>query len=418
VNQKLAIYYMLNNFKIITITHKNVYLQTLSKFIVTSTDEAELQLKLNTLKEQFEIEEMMYLATCNRVMYFFFAEKNVNESFVSEFLSEANPYFQTDLVDDFSKRVTMLEGSDALKHLLEVSSSIDSMVIGEREILRQIRVAFEQCVGWDMTGDHLRLAMQLAIETAKKVYSKTRIGEKPISVVSLAIQKLIHSGFPKTGKLLLIGAGQTNLLVSKFLKKYEYQNITIFNRSIERANSLAEMLKGKAFLLEDLKSYHRGFDGIIICTGSDKALLDDDLYASLLKDDKNEKLIIDLAIPNNVEPSVVENFNVNYIEIEDLRGLARENMGFRQKEISSAQMIIEKNLVKFQKIHQQRQITKAMSYVPQRIKAVKAHAINEVFKKDVDELDENARDVLERILSYMEKRCISIPMEAAKNTVS
>jgi glutamyl-tRNA reductase len=181
---------------------------------------------------------------------------------------------------------------------------------------------------------------------------------------------------------------------------------------------LAEMLKGKAFLLEDLKSYHRGFDGIIICTGSDKALLDDDLYASLLKDDKNEKLIIDLAIPNNVEPSVVENFNVNYIEIEDLRGLARENMGFRQKEISSAQMIIEKNLVKFQKIHQQRQITKAMSYVPQRIKAVKAHAINEVFKKDVDELDENARDVLERILSYMEKRCISIPMEAAKNTVS
>jgi glutamyl-tRNA reductase len=317
-----------------------------------------------------------------------------------------------------SKRVTMLEGSDALKHLLEVSSSIDSMVIGEREILRQIRVAFEQCVGWDMTGDHLRLAMQLAIETAKKVYSKTRIGEKPISVVSLAIQKLIHSGFPKTGKLLLIGAGQTNLLVSKFLKKYEYQNITIFNRSIERANSLAEMLKGKAFLLEDLKSYHRGFDGIIICTGSDKALLDDDLYASLLKDDKNEKLIIDLAIPNNVEPSVVENFNVNYIEIEDLRGLARENMGFRQKEISSAQMIIEKNLVKFQKIHQQRQITKAMSYVPQRIKAVKAHAINEVFKKDVDELDENARDVLERILSYMEKRCISIPMEAAKNTVS
>ena len=75
-------------------------------------------------------------------------------------------------------------------------------------------------------------------------------------------------------------------------------------------------------------------------------------------------------------------------------------------------------LVKFQKTHQQRQITKAMSHVPQKIKAVKAHAINEVFKKDVDELDENAREVLERVLSYMEKRCISIPMEAAKNTVS
>ena len=409
---------MLNNFKIITITHKNVSLQTLSKFIVPSTDEAELQLKLGNLKEQFEIEEMMYLATCNRVMYFFYAEQNVNESFVAEFLSHANPQFQTDLVDDFAKRITILEGHNALEHLLEVSSSIDSMVIGEREILRQIRTGFDQCVGWDMTGDHLRLAMQLAVETAKKVYSKTRIGEKPISVVSLAIQKLVQSDFSKTGKLLLIGAGQTNLLVSKFLKKYEYQNVTVFNRSIERANSLAEMLKGDVFLLEELKTYQEGFDGIIICTGSDKALLDDELYASLLQGDKSRKLIIDLAIPNNVEPSVAENFNVNYIEIEDLRSLAKENMGFRQKEISSAQKIIESNLVKFQKTHQQRQITKAMSHVPQKIKAVKAHAINEVFKKDVDELDENAREVLERVLSYMEKRCISIPMEAAKNTVS
>ncbi len=409
---------MLNNFKIITITHKNVSLQTLSKFIVPSTDEAELQLKLNTIKEHFEIEEMMYLATCNRVMYFFYAEANVNESFVGEFLSHANPQFQTDLVDDFSKRITLLEGHDALEHLLEVASSIDSLVIGEREILRQLRTAFDQCVNWNMTGDHLRLAMQLAVGTAKRVYSDTRIGEKPISVVSLAIQKLLESDFPKSGELLLIGAGQTNLLVSKFLKKYEYNNVTVFNRSIERANSLAEMLNGDAFLLEDLKSYEEGFDGIIICTGSDKALLDDELYASLLQGDLEEKLIIDLAIPNNVEPSVAENFNVNYIEIEDLRCLAKENLGFRQKEISSAQKIIEANLVKFQKTHQQRQITKAMRHVPQKIKAVKSHAMNEVFKKDVAELDENAREVLERVLSYMEKRCISIPMEAAKNTVS
>lgn len=410
---------MLNNFKIITITHKNVSLQTLSKFIVPSTDEAELQLKLNNLKEHFGIEELMYLATCNRVMYFFYAaETNVNEAFVGEFLSHANPQFQTDLVDDFSKRITLLEGHDALSHLLEVGSSIDSLVIGEREILRQLRTAFDQCLAWNMTGDHIRLAMQLAVETAKKVYSDTRIGEKPVSVVSLAIQKLLGSNFPKSGKLLLIGAGQTNLLVAKFLKKYEYKNVTVFNRSIERANSLANMLNGNAFLLEDLKTYQEGFDGIIICTGSDKALLDDELYAALLQDDQGEKLIIDLAIPNNVEPSVAQNFNVNYIEIEDLRSLAKENLSFRQKEISSAQEIIAANLAKFQKTHQQRQITKAMRHVPQKIKAVKAHAMNEVFKKDVEELDENAREVLERVLSYMEKRCISIPMEAAKNTVS
>lgn len=408
---------MINNFKILTVTHKNVPLKALGKFIVPSNDETELQLKLDNLKMQFDIEEMMYLATCNRVMYFFYTNKNVDTTFVTQFLSKANPEFQSDLVDDFQKRITILEGDDALEHLMEVSASIDSMVVGEREILRQLRTAFEQCNIWSLTDDHIRLAMQLCVETAKKVYSKTRIGEKPVSIVSLAIQKLLQAQFPKDGKLLLIGAGQTNLLASKFLKKHEFENVTVFNRSIGRATSLADKFNGKAFLLDNLKTYQEGFDGIIICTGADKALIDDELYASLLQGDESKKLVIDLAIPNNIKKSVIENFNINYIEIEDLKTLAKENLAFRQKEIIKAKEIIDENLLSFHKIHRQRQIEKAMRHVPAQIKEIKSHAMNEVFKKDIEGLDENALEVLERVLTYMEKRCISIPMKAAKDSV-
>lgn len=408
---------MLNNFKIITITHKNVPLKALSRFIVPSVDETELEEKLNGLKTQFEIEEMMYLATCNRVMYFFYTEQNIESTFVANLLGQANPDFQPNLIEDFEKTINLLEGQDALEHLLEVAASIDSMVVGEREILRQLRTAFEQCNGWKLTDDHIRMAMQLSVETAKKVYSKTRIGEKPISVVSLAIQKLLQSQFPKDGKLLLIGAGQTNLLVTKFLKKHEFQNVTVFNRSIAKAKSLANMVGGEGLLLEKLETYTKGFDGIIICTGSDTALLNDELYAKLLQGDTAKKLIIDLAIPNNVEKSVAENFNVNYIEIENLKTLAKENMAFRQNEISKAKEIITEKLTEFRKIHRQRQIEKAMRHVPQQIKAVKAHAMNEVFKKDLEKLDEDALEVLERVMNYMERRCISIPMKAAKDSV-
>ena len=108
---------------------------------------------------------------------------------------------------------------------------------------------------------------------------------------------------------------------------------------------------------------------------------------------------------------------MNYIEIENLKSLAKENMAFRQNEISKAKEIIGERLIEFHKIHQQRQIEKAMRHVPQQIKAVKAHAMNEVFKKDLEQLDEDALEVLERVMNYMEKRCISIPMKAAKDSV-
>ena len=408
---------MLKGFKILTITHKQVPLKALQHCIVPSENETELKDKLSALKNKFELDELLYLATCNRVTYFFFSNKKLNPSFATDFLENANPSFYPTFSNGLRSAITLLEGESALNHLLEVAASIDSMVVGEREILRQLKTAYKQCSDWNLTGDHLRMAERLAVETAKKVYSKTRIGEKPISVVSLAIQKLLATNFPKNGRLLLVGAGQTNLLVSKFLKKYEFQNVTVFNRTIGKANSLATMLNGIGLPLSELKNYTEGFDGIIICTGSDKAIIDNELYAKLLQGDDNQKLVIDLAIPNNVEKSVVENFNINYIEIEGLKSLAKENLGFRSKEVAKAKILIAEKLEEFKILHQQRQIEIAMRNVPIEIKAVKEHAMNEVFKKDLEDLDESARELLERMMSYMEKRCIGIPMKAAKDMV-
>ena len=408
---------MLKGFKILTITHKQVPLKALQHCIVPSENETELKVKLGTLKNQFELDELLYLATCNRVTYFFFSNKKLDSSFATDFLEKANPSFYPTFSNGLRSGITLLEGESALEHLLEVAASIDSMVVGEREILRQLRTAYNQCAEWNFIGDHLRMAERLAVETAKRVYSKTRIGEKPVSVVSLAIQKLLAANFPKDGKLLLIGAGQTNLLVSKFLKKHEFGNVTVFNRSIGKANSLANMLNGIGLPLSELKNYTEGFDGIIICTGSDKAILDDALYANLLQGDTAQKLVIDLAIPNNVEKSVVGNFNVNYIEIEGLKNLAKENLSFRSKEVTKAQELIAEKLDEFKVLHQQRQIEKAMRNVPIEIKAVKEHAMNEVFKKDLENLDDSARELLERMMSYMERRCIGIPMKAAKDLV-
>ncbi len=404
---------MLENYKILTITHRTTNLNKLGKYVMQEAS----QEKLAALKQQFGLEELLYLATCNRVLYFFKSSNTFSVNFQEDFFKFINPALENGSLSCLPEIAEYFDGREALNHLFEVASSMNSLVIGEREILRQLREAYEQSYDWGLTGDSIRLAMKSAIETAKEVYSNTRIGEKPISVVSLAIQKLLASKTSKEARILLVGAGQTNKLVSKFLKKHSFTNVAIFNRTLAKAEGLANLVKGKAYSLDELNSYEGGFDCMIVCTGATKAIVDQKLYTQLLNGDSDEKLVIDLAIPNNVAKEVIDSTNINYIEIEDLRQLASANLSFRKKEVGHGQKIISKNLEIFQTLYQERQIEVAMKEVPSEIKKVKAHAMDHVFKKELENLDEDALELLNRMMTYMEKRCISIPMVAAKSVI-
>ena len=408
---------MSENFKILTITHRRTSLKEIGNYVVKADDSLALKAHLEELKSALQLEEFLYLATCNRVLFFFQTDQILDKAFVEQFFRKVNPDISDSQIQRLDTILNNLKGEEATQHLFEVAASIDSLVVGEREILRQLREAYEQCAGWGLTGDNFRLFFQYLVVAAKEVYAKTRIGEKPVSVVSLAIQKLLGSGLSKNARILLIGAGQTNSLVSKFLIKYEYSNVVVFNRSIEKAELLAEKLDGQALALSKLNQYDAGFDGIIICTGSTKAVLTPELYGSMLKDDRSEKLIIDLSIPHNVAPQVKEQFPVNYIEIDDLRQLAKENLSFREREVDKARQLLEVHVEAFPKQYRQRQIELAMRSVPTEIKAIKEKAMKEVFKKEMEDLDADTLALVERMMNYMEKKCIGIPMKAAKAIV-
>lgn len=406
---------MLEDYKILTITHRQTNVKHIGRFVVQCADETSLKAKLRGLKAQFKLEELMYLSTCNRVLYFFKTSAKIDTSFQYNFFHTINPELKA---SEISESLKSYEGEQALRHLFEVTASIDSMVVGEHEILRQVRESFEQSQNFGLTGDSIRLAVNQAILTAKAVYSNTRIGEKPVSIVSLAIQKLRATKLTKDARILLVGAGQTNSLVGKFLKKYSYSDITVFNRTLERAEQLAEQVDGKAFPLSELATYSEGFDCLIVCTGATQAVITPELYAKILQNSATRKLVIDLSIPNNVDKQVVRENDVQYVEIEDLRQLAKQNLAFRSEEVQRAKNLVSQSLSEFPKLYRQRQLTRAMRSVPAEIKAIKEHAINNVFKKEVEELDDEARILMERMMSYMEKKCISIPMKAAKELIS
>lgn len=408
---------MLANYKILTVTHKHTQLKEIGDFVIKSADSRALKARLEALKAGFQLDELLYLPTCNRVMYFFTTAQPITSQFISRFFQSVNPELPAAALIQIEDVVQCLEGEAALEHLLDVSASIDSLVIGERQILRQLREAFDQCWEWELAGNFIRLAYQQAVVAAKAVYSNTRIGEKQISVVSLAVQKLLHAGLNKNARILMVGAGQTNQLVAKFLVKHAFNDIVVFNRTPDKAEQLAALLGGKAQPLDALPAYPAGFDCLIVCTGATNAVITPELYASLLQGEKGRKVAIDLSVPRNISEAVVENNDINYIEIEGLRHLAEANLAFREQEVEEARMILKEYLQEFPTLFKQRQLEIAMRRVPTEIKAVRHKAVNEVFRKEVEMLDGQTRELMERMLMYMEKKCIGIPMKAAREAV-
>jgi glutamyl-tRNA reductase len=408
---------MLSNFKILTVTHKQTNLKQIGDFVIKAEDSDVLRQRLENLKVQFHLDELLYLPTCNRVMYFFTSSQIIDERFIAHFFQSVNPTLPIETINEIENYIQFFEGHEALDHLYNVAASLNSLVIGERQILRQLREAYEQCHSWQLTGDHIRIVFQQALVAAKAVYSNTRIGDKPVSIVSLAVQKMLKAHVHKDDKVLLIGAGQTNELVAKFLVKHQFNNLTVFNRSIEKARKLADMLNGTALTLESLQHFRAHFDCIIVCTGSTEPIITPELYRTLLNGDESRKVIIDLAIPHNVSTEVVANHNVEYIEIEGLRTLAKANLAFREQEVGRAQKVLKPFLEEVPVLLKQRQIELAMRTVPTEIKAIKSKAMNEVFSKEMATLDEGSRALVEKMLTYMEKKCISIPMKAAREAV-
>lgn len=403
---------MLQHVHILTLTHRHAKLKAIGTIVAAFEADDKLRERLTSLKESGKVNEVFYLSTCNRISLLFTTKEEVNQEFREQLLPT------TDIPAAVAE-MEHLRGMKAIYHLFEVAASIDSLVVGERQILGQLREAYERCREWGLIGDDLRIVCDRIVLAAKDVYSSTRIGEKSVSVVSLSMQQLQKFQPGPDARILMIGAGQTNLLVTKFLKKAGHQHLTVFNRTAERARSLSNAFpKGEGYALTELSNYEQGFDVLIVCTGSAEATVTPELFHWLLAgEDPRDKVVVDLGVPADVAESTVAGSDFEYVGIEQLRALAEENMGFRRTEIKRAHGVLHKHLGELESAYRQRLLERAMSHLPQEIKAIKHTAVNQIFAKEIKDLDPDTRDLMLRMMSYMEKRCIGIPMKAAREAI-
>lgn len=397
--------------KVITITHKRVSVEEVGNFHLEDTVAKE---RLEEVKANTSIDELMYLSTCNRVEFVVVTDNELDNDWLKRFFSNFRPDWTEDQVEDAVLISEVYEGKNVVQHLFNVASSIDSMVLGEREIITQVRSAFETSRKMGLTGDLVRLLIRKTIETAKEVYTHTEIATKPVSIVSLAHRKLLQLDVPNDARVIIIGSGQTNTNMARFLKKRKFKNFAVFNRTLENAQKLVDEIGGTAYALEDIDTYDKGFDVLLTCTGASDHIVTMPLYKQLLSGETDSKIVIDLAIPTDLDPMVLQFFRIKYIGVEELKGIAADNLKIRAAELEVCRAIISRNIREFAHIFKERQVELAMRAVPGQVKEIKDMAINTVFAKEMEGLDPESREVLEKVVAYMEKKYISMPMKMAK----
>jgi glutamyl-tRNA reductase len=397
--------------RVIAFTHKHVDLKDLGNLVICNE---ELDTRLINLKNNLDIPEIFYIATCNRVEFVFYGAYELTDEFIANFMDKMNFCVPSERLHCYLGQVTRYAGMDALNHLFRMSCSLESLVVGEKEILAQVRRAYDKCRQAGFTGDFMRMMMDRLVKTAKEVYTYTNISRNPISIVSLAYRKLKEVKLPENPRILVIGSGETNQNLAKYLNKHKHSNFVVFNRTLENAKVLAKELNAAAYPLDNLKNYDKGFDVMITCTGAPQAIIDQELYRHLLAGENDKKVIIDLAVPNDLDESILANHPIHYIEVSSLQAIAQKNIEERYGELEHAEKIIYDNIQEFLPLIKQRRVEVAMREVPDKIKQIRATALNEVFAQDLNNLDPQAREVLEKVINYMEKKYIKVPMVMAK----
>lgn len=401
----------MESFKVIAFTHKTLPLELVGKLHL-SPEEQEQQ--LGAMKIHFDFEELIYLCTCNRIELM--VTGGVEQDLVRRIALFLNSRLTETEALQLASGAEVFEGPEGVQHLLRVASSLESLVVGEREIITQVRKAYDICNQMGLTGDFLRLLVRQTIETAKDIYTHTDIARNPVSVASLAYRQLRDLGIKNDARIIFVGAGETNTVLANYFQKHKFANFTVFNRSLDKATKLAAVLKGRAFELGELVAFKEGFDVLVVCTSSGEPVITSEIYASL-NQDTQKKVIIDLGLPANVDGRIATQSSVHYIDINSLRAQADVNMQLRKNEITKCERIIAQKSVQFEDLYAERRVELAFGAVPKQVKAIRELAVNEVFAREINQLDPASKEVLEKVLTYMEKKYNAVAIKTAKEVL-
>jgi len=287
--------------------------------------------------------EAFTLNTCNRTEVYF---RELDASAVYAHLSSLCGIAR-DALEDTSDHFT---GREAIRHMFTVACGLDSLVIGEPQILGQLKDAYRDCVAASTTGTLLNKALHRAFRTAKRIRTETDIGKYSVSVASEAVELVSHIfGDVTSSAVLIIGAGDMASIAAKRLKSRGVKKLIIINRTHSAACDLAEKLGGTPRPFESLKEELAICDIVISSTGSATPLITRDMIEAVMKLRKNSPIIIiDIAVPRDVDPDAGKCYNCYLYNIESLKSIVDRHFKNRQESTQQALDIIHHEIAGFE----------------------------------------------------------------------
>ncbi|TAL25992.1 MAG: glutamyl-tRNA reductase [Nitrospirae bacterium] len=367
---------------------------------------------LTRIKTLPEVKEAVILSTCNRVeMYTNVKDPAKAYESIKDFLSEFHGIERNSL----ETALYTHENADAVKHIFRVAASLDSMVVGEPQILGQLKDAFEFSLQKKATGVLLNKLMKKAISVAKRIRTDTKIAENAVSISFAAVElaKKIFDDLP-TKTVMLLGAGEMAELAAKHLVNNGVTEVLVANRTFETGCNLAKEFNGKAVRFEDFVHEMVRTDIVICSTGASKYVLIKEQMHHVMKERRHKPVfIIDISVPRNIDPEINNIDNVYLYDVDDLQGVVDVNRQGRQKEAEKAEGIIAEEVETFQRWQSSLDAVPTIVALREKADLIKKEELERLLNK-LPPLGEKERKDIEYMANAIINKLIHPPTIALK----
>jgi glutamyl-tRNA reductase len=358
---------------------------------------------LARLSEIDGVDEAVLLSTCNRTE-FYITTTNEGQQRLRDWL-----HADRSLDAGFSDSLFTLEDNDALRHLFRVACGLDSMVLGEPQILGQLKDAYREAQQAGTVGRNLSRLFQHTFAVAKKVRTDTEIGSSPVSVayaaVSLAQQ--FFAGFAKH-TALLIGAGVTIELVAKHLNSKGIGRLFVANRSIDRASELAHQFGGFALPLSEIEGTLPEADILITSTASPEPVITLENMAAAIKQRKRKPIFaVDIAVPRDIEEAVADLDDVYLYTVDDLDRVILEGQGNREAAAVDAQKILDEEIRRYLSIQRSQEVVPVITAIRDKGRVIREEVLAQANKRLAQGADSN--EVIEYATASLLKKLLHNP---------
>jgi len=367
-----------------------------------------LRSALTSLVDRQAVNEAMILSTCNRVEV---VAESPDDRLIRDFICEFHQIPQ----DSLSNHFYSYRNVDAIRHVFRVTASLDSMVIGEPQILGQVKEAYRIAMDAGTVGMHLTALMNRAFAVAKKVRSETGISQSAVSVSYAAVELARKIFGDLSGKtVMIIGASKMGELAAKHLKRAGASSVLVTNRTFERAVELAKVFEGAAVPFEHFIDHMAGADIVITSTGAPHFIIGKNLAEQVIHRRKNKPIFfIDIAVPRDIDPAVNGIDNAFLYDIDDLQQVIDANLKERLKEAMRAEEIVDNEVEAFCLKMQTRDVVPTIVQLQESLEKVRRDEI-ERNRRHLKDLSPDQQAAVDQITKSIVNKILHPPIEQLK----